>query len=84
MVLFTYFMNTNRVKKWVLLILTIPIAICANVFRISFLTAVTEFYGPNFAGGWFHDFSGILLFSAAFLALIITKKVLEWIDDFSA
>jgi len=75
--LVAYFMKANIIKKWTLLVLTIPIAICANVFRITLLTSVNEIYGEKFAMGWFHDFSGFLLFAAALVGLMTAKKVLE-------
>jgi len=72
-----YFMKANVIKKAVLFILTVPIAICANVFRVVLLTGVNEIYGEKFAMGWFHDFSGFLLFFVALLGLMIAKKALE-------
>ena len=74
--LVAYFMNANMIKKWALLALTIPIAICANVLRITLLTSVSEIYGEKFAMGWFHDFSGFLLFFVALVGLMTAKKVL--------
>ncbi|MFC1667454.1 exosortase/archaeosortase family protein [Candidatus Omnitrophota bacterium] len=75
--LIAYFMKTSVVKKWILVFLSMPIAICANVFRVSLLTAVNEIYGKEFAMGWFHDFSGFLLFFVALIGLMVTKKLVE-------
>lgn len=75
--LVAYFMQSKLWKKITLLILTIPIAICANVFRITLLTAVSEIYGEKFAMGWFHNFSGFLLFIAALLGLMVAKEIIE-------
>ncbi|MFH1283028.1 MAG: exosortase/archaeosortase family protein [bacterium] len=75
--LVAYFMNTKMIKKWLLLALSIPIAICANIFRVTLLTSASEIYGDKFAMGWFHDFSGFLLFFVAFLGLMVAKKAME-------
>jgi exosortase len=75
--LVAYFMKANWIKKVILLILTVPISICANIFRITLLTSVSEIYGEKFAMGWFHDFSGFLLFAVALLGLIIAKEIIE-------
>lgn len=75
--LVAYFMKANTIKKWALLCLAIPISVCANIFRITLLTSVSEIYGEKFAMGWFHDFSGFLLFFVALIGLMAAKKVLE-------
>jgi exosortase len=75
--LVAYFGQSKIWKKIVLLILTIPIAVCANTFRVALLTAVNEIYGEKFAMGWFHGFSGFLLFAVAFLGLMVVKEIIE-------
>jgi exosortase len=75
--LVAYFMKAGTLKKWALLVLSVPIAICANIFRIALLTAASEIYGEKFAMGWFHDFSGFLLFAVALLGLMMVKEVIE-------
>ena len=75
--LVAYFMNTKTIKKWALVFLSVPIAISSNIFRVTLLTAAAEIYGGDFAMGWFHDFSGFLLFFVALIGLMIAKKALE-------
>jgi exosortase len=75
--LVAYFGQSKIWKKIALLILTIPIAVCANIFRIALLTSASEIYGEKFAMGWFHSFSGFLLFAVAFLGLMVAKEIIE-------
>lgn len=75
--LVAYFMKGKTVKKCLLLVLSVPIAICANIFRVTLLTSAAEIYGLEFVEGWFHDFSGFLVFFVALIGLMIAKKALE-------
>jgi len=75
--LVAYFMKGGWIRKTILLLLTIPIAICANIFRITLLTGVAEIYGEKFAMGKFHDFSGFLLFFVALVGLMMAKEIVE-------
>ena len=75
--LMAYFSNTSRVKKAVLFVSSVPIAVGANVIRIVALTLASEMYGSDFAMGWFHDTMGILVFVFAFLGLSMVNRLLE-------
>jgi exosortase len=75
--LMAYFSNTSKIKKGVLFISSIPIAVGANIIRIVALTLVSEMYGSQFALGWFHETMGILVFVFAFVGLSLVGKLLE-------
>ncbi len=62
-----YFSRTRPWAKIVLFVLSGPIAVAANVFRILFLCVVGYFYGSEVAGGTVHDVSGYLIFIVAFV-----------------
>jgi exosortase len=76
-VLVVYFMKGGWIRKSILVLLTIPIAIAANIFRIVLLASVSEIYGEKFAMGWFHSFSGFLLFFVALIGFMLVKEVLN-------
>lgn len=67
--------------KWALLLLLIvpPISIFTNSFRL-FLTGVLSFrYGKEAAEGFFHEFSGWMVFvAAAFLVLLAGILLRKW------
>ncbi|OGX15225.1 MAG: hypothetical protein A2166_00345 [Omnitrophica WOR_2 bacterium RBG_13_41_10] len=75
--LMAYFSDLSRVKKTVLFLSSMPIAICGNIFRIVSLSLVSEMYGTKYTTGFFHDMLGILVFVFAFVGLALVGKVLE-------
>ncbi len=75
--IFAYWMTTGWVKKTILFLSTIPIAIITNVIRVIFLSFVSEIWGAQYATGFVHDFSGFLVFAIAFVLLYFVGKVLE-------
>lgn len=75
--LMAYFSNITKVKKTILFLSSIPIALCSNIIRIVSLSLVSEVYGAEIATGKFHDVMGILVFVFAFIGLTLVAKMLE-------
>ncbi|MEW6074729.1 MAG: exosortase/archaeosortase family protein [Candidatus Omnitrophota bacterium] len=75
--LMAYFSNLSKIKKTILFISSIPIAIATNIIRIVALSLASEIYGEKSATGLFHDTMGILVFVFAFLGLLLVNKLLE-------
>lgn len=75
--IFAYWMKNKMFKRILLFLLTIPIAVITNVFRIVFLSTVSEIWGAQYADGFLHDLSGYLVFALAFILLFMAGKVLE-------
>ena len=67
----------SYIRKGILFLSSIPIAIAANVFRIVTVAMVNDLYGEKVAMGAFHDFTGYMVFVLAFLGLLGVAKVLE-------
>ena len=57
-------------KRWVLVLLSVPIAIVANAFRVSGTGVLANYWGSQAAEGFYHTFSGWLIFVVAFLLLL--------------
>jgi len=57
-----YWFKASLGKKIAIVLSTIPIAIFANSFRIALTGVLYNFFGPVAANGFFHGFSGWLLF----------------------
>lgn len=68
-VAFAYFSQKTPVKRIFLVLSTIPIAVIANALRVSGTGILAHFYGDSVAQGFFHSFSGWLLFVVAFVCL---------------
>lgn len=67
---FAYAMKTSLLKKSILFLSSIPIAIATNVMRITIVAIVNDLYGEKIAMGAFHDFTGFMVFVVAFFGLL--------------
>jgi exosortase/archaeosortase family protein len=65
------------VKKTILFLSSIPIALITNMLRIMALAIIAEFFGTKYLAGLVHQFSGFLVFALAFLLLFRVEKLLE-------
>lgn len=75
--LFGYLSRGRLWRRLLLFALALPIAVFANVIRISALCVYAGLAGVEEATGVFHDVGGYVLFALAFLMLAICKKVLR-------
>lgn len=74
---FAYWMNGGIIKKILLFLSTIPIAIVTNVVRVVVLATISEIWGPQYAHGFVHDLTGWMVFGLAFVLLYSVGKLLE-------
>lgn len=72
---YAFFFDKRVWMRWVLLGLTIPIAIVANASRVT-LTGVLSEINPEWAHGFFHSASGWVIFMFALALLVICHQVL--------
>ncbi len=75
--IFAYWMKSTMTRRILLFLSTIPIAVVTNMFRIVFLSAVSEIWGAQYAVGFLHDLSGFMVFGIAFVLLFAAGKLLE-------
>ena len=75
--LFAYLTRGKVWKRLVLFASAVPLAVLANVIRISVLCVVANIWGIDAALGFFHDFSGLLLFMIAFVGLVTVRTLLK-------
>lgn len=68
-VAYGYLMQDRRWLRWVLALLMIPIAIVSNAIRIMGAGLLTYHFGPEMAEGFFHEFSGWVIFVAALILM---------------
>ncbi len=76
--LMAYISNTSLVKKLVLFISAIPIAIFTNVLRVCALILAANWLGSQWAmpEHWFHTASGMGVFGISMILLFLTMRVL--------
>lgn len=78
-VLYGYFAETRRGVRIALVLATVPIAIVANGLRVAGTGYAAHWYGAGAADGFFHTFSGWLVFLAAAALLTIFHRALTWL-----
>ena len=70
-------------KRATMVLIAFPLAIVSNIGRVFLLGLVGEIYGVEAIHGWFHEGSGILSFSIAFIFLLMMRKQLEAMPNYS-
>ncbi len=71
-----FFSDLSMLKKWVLFLAAAPIAIFANIIRLTATAILAQNYGSEVAHGFLHDFSGILIFVLGLMLLIAVNRLL--------
>jgi exosortase len=64
-------------RSTVLVLSAVPIAILTNAMRVSGTGVLAHYYGTKVADGFFHSFSGWVVYIAAFLLLFAVGWVLD-------
>jgi exosortase len=74
-IVFGYFIDHRRSVRVAVAIATIPVAVAANGARIAGTGIAATFYGAGAAEGFFHTFSGWLVFGTAFAMLMVSHHL---------
>ena len=74
-VMFGYFLEKKTWRRVVLALVSIPIAVAANALRIFGTGLCVQYWDPDKAVGFFHEFSGWLMFLVS-LALLYAVHLL--------
>ena len=76
-VIYGYFLESARWKQVVLALASLPIAVAANVARIVGTGLCVQYWNPDKAVGFFHEFSGWLMFLVSLGCLYLVHKALD-------
>ena len=76
-VVFAYLSQRVTWKRIIVVLSTFPIAILANAARVSGTGILAHRYGDSVAQGFFHGFSGWILFVVAFICLFVVGSILS-------
>ena len=71
-----YFADSRQVVRVCLVSLSIPIAILVNGVRIAGTGIAAQYVGPEGAEGFFHTFSGWVIFVLSFALLVAAHRVI--------
>ena len=82
---YSYFTQPTWLRRGILFAASVPIAILGNVMRILSIVLVANFASSDFATGFYHDYSGFVVFAVAILLMVATgegiTKIFERGDD---
>jgi exosortase len=67
--------------RWLLFLVTIPIAVLANILRLAIIAALGIFWSPEIAKSFLHESSGILVFLCGLFMLLMLAGILQWFNS---
>jgi exosortase len=76
-----YFTGQRAGGRLLLALAAIPIAIVANAARVAGTALAAEWISPRAAQGFFHTFSGWLMFVVAFIGLLLVQQVIARLGE---
>jgi exosortase len=83
-VIYGFLAETRKSFRLVLALASIPIAVVANGFRIVGTGIVAQYWNPGKADGFFHYFSGLVIFLSSLASLILLHRLLclcsRWLE----
>lgn len=76
-VVFVYFLESRLWKRIALVIATVPIAVAANALRIMGTGLLVQYWDPDKAQGFFHEFSGWVIFLFSLIMLYAAHRLMN-------
>ena len=74
---YAYFTQKSLLQKWALFVCAVPLAIVGNIFRILSICLVASWFGQELATGYYHDYSGYVVFLVGVLLMIKAGQLIE-------
>ena len=75
-IVFGYFSDPRTWVRIAIVASAIPVAIIANGARVAGTGIAAQYYGPEAAQGFFHEFSGWVVFVVAFLLMLAVHRLI--------
>ncbi len=75
-ILYGYFTDSRGAVRIAIALSTVPIAIVTNGLRVAGTGIAAHYYGPEVAQGFFHEFSGWVVFVLAFALVFLTMRLI--------
>lgn len=76
-VFYGYFMEKSVLRRLLLVLVSIPIAIAANAVRILGTGLCVQYWDPEKAMGFFHEFSGWVIFLVSLSCLYLVHRIMR-------
>jgi exosortase len=79
-VFYGYFLERTTTRRTILALASIPIAVAANVARIVGTGLCVQYWDPDKALGFFHEFSGLVMFVISLCCLYLVHQIMQLIS----
>ena len=83
-VFYGYFLERTTRRRVLLALASIPIAVAANVLRIVGTGLCVQYWDPTKALGFFHEFSGWVMFVISLVCLYLVHRLMRLISPVKA
>jgi len=83
-VFYGYFLEKTTTRRVILALASIPIAVAANVVRIVGTGLCVQYWDPEKALGFFHEFSGWVMFVVSLVCLYLVHRAMRLISPVKA
>jgi exosortase len=80
-VMYGYVLENRRTLRVLLALAAVPIAVAANSLRIVGTGLLVQYWDPDKAEGFFHTFSGWIIFVVSILLLFAVRRIFHLILD---
>jgi len=64
-VAYAFILPTTRIKRWIIILVALPLAILTNALRVIVTGILAQHWGGAAAEGFFHEFTGVAAFALA-------------------
>jgi exosortase len=78
-IIYGYFLDSNVLRRVILALVSIPIAVFANALRIVGTGVTVQYWDPEKALGFFHEFSGWVIFMLSLGMLFVLHRLIKLI-----
>ena len=79
-VIYGFFIEERTSRRVLLLIFAVPIAVIANALRVMGTGLAAQYWDPSKAEGFFHEFSGWIIFIVSLSLLLLVHRAMRLFD----
>ena len=74
---YAYFNQPTWLRRGTLFLCSIPLAVAGNVARIVSICVIASCADPQFATGFYHDYSGYIVFVVAIALMVVAGELID-------
>lgn len=74
---YAYFNQPTWLRRGILFVCSVPLAVAGNVARIVSICLIASCTDPKFATGFYHDYSGYIVFLVAIVFMVVAGEAID-------